>query len=207
MIFLGAPGAGKGTQAARISAALSIPTVSTGEIIRAAVRNETPLGLQFKNYTEKGLLVPDELVVSLMRERLAGEDCRNGFILDGFPRTIRQAEFLDSAGIPIDRVINIEVPDENIVRRMSGRRFCPSCQATFHTEYQKPKTEGKCDKCGAALSIRADDLPETVLERLRVYHDQTEPLIGYYKEKLFTVDGTESIEAITQTILGGLQND
>lgn len=205
LIFLGAPGAGKGTQAARISEALSIPAVSTGDIIRGAVRAGTPLGLQFKSYSEKGQLVPDELVVALMQERLGQEDCRNGFILDGFPRTLKQAEFLDSAGIPVHRVVDIEVPDEVIVRRMSGRRFCPGCQTTYHVLYKKPKDEGVCDSCKTALDIRADDKPETVLERLKVYHAQTEPLIGYYREKILTVDGTGSVEAITKEILNGLQ--
>ena len=205
LIFLGAPGAGKGTQAARISEALSIPAVSTGDIIRGAVKAGTPLGLQFKSYTDRGLLVPDELVVALMRERLGKEDCREGFILDGFPRTIAQAKFLDSACIPVTRVVNIEVPDEVIVARMSGRRFCPSCQATYHVLYKKPAREGTCDVCWTALETRADDKPETVLERLKVYHAQTEPLVEYYRDKILSVDGTKSVEAITEEILNGLQ--
>ncbi len=205
LIFLGAPGAGKGTQAARISEALSIPAVSTGDIIRGAVKAGTPLGLKFKSYTDKGLLVPDELVVALMQERLGKEDCREGFILDGFPRTVAQAEFLDSAGIPVTCVVNIEVPDETIVRRLSGRRFCPSCQTTYHVIYKKPAKEGVCDACEADLAIRADDKPETVLERLKVYHAQTEPLTEYYRGKILSVDGTKSVEEITAEILNGLQ--
>ena len=205
MIFLGAPGAGKGTQAARISAALAIPAVSTGDIIRSAIKSSSPLGLELKSYTEKGMLVPDELVVALLQDRIEQPDCANGFILDGFPRTIKQAEFLDSAGIHIDRVIDIEVSDENIVRRMSGRRFCPTCQKTYHVVSLKPQVEGICDTCKVPLSIREDDKPETVLRRLQVYHEQTEPLVRYYEDKLVKVDGTRSLEEISEEILGALR--
>lgn len=205
IIFLGAPGAGKGTQAARISAALGIPAVSTGEIIRAAVRSGSPLGMKFKSYTDQGKLVPDELVVALLEERLAKEDCRQGFILDGFPRNIEQAKYLDSANIVIDKVVDIDVPDESIVRRMGGRRFCPQCQSTYHTVYQKPQKDGICDRCGTELILRDDDKPETVLNRLQVYHSQTEPLIAYYAEKLITVDGTASPEEISQKLIEALK--
>ena len=204
LILLGAPGAGKGTQAARISAALGIPAISTGDIIREAIRSGSPLGLEFKRYTDVGSLVPDSLVVSLLQDRLAKPDCQKGFILDGFPRTIEQAKFLDSAGTPIDRVIEIDVADEEIVRRMSGRRFCPKCQKTYHILHAKPQTEGVCDQCQVPLSIREDDKAETVLHRLSVYHDATEPLIRYYREKLLTVDGTRSVEEIEEMILKGL---
>lgn len=204
LIFLGAPGAGKGTLAARISAALAIPAISTGDIIREAIRNGSPLGLEFKSYTDRGSLVPDSLINALLQERLSRSDCENGFILDGYPRTIEQAKFLDSVGISIDRVVDIEVDDESIVRRMGGRRFCPSCSATYHTVYSKPEKDGLCDRCGAALAIREDDKPETVLHRLEVYHDQTEPLIRYYEDKILAVNGRGELDAITSEILAGL---
>ena len=204
LIFLGAPGAGKGTQAARISAALAIPAISTGDIIREAIKTGSPLGLEFKSYTDEGKLVPDELVVTLICDRLAKPDCKNGFILDGFPRTIEQAKFLDQSGESIDRVINIHVADERIVSRMSGRRFCPQCQKTYHVRHNPPQVEGVCDTCKVPLSIREDDKPETVLQRLQVYHNQTEPLVQYYNEKIVTVDGTEDPEMITEKILAAL---
>ncbi len=204
LIFLGAPGAGKGTQAARISAALAIPAISTGDIIREAIRTGSPLGLEMKSYTDQGKLVPDELVVSLLTQRLNKADCENGFILDGFPRTIQQAEFLDRSDCKIDRVVNIEVADDRIVKRMGGRRFCPQCQKTYHVVYSKPAEDGICDTCKVPLSIREDDKPETVLNRLEVYHRQTEPLIRYYQDKLFTVDGTLTPEEITERILEDL---
>lgn len=204
LIFLGAPGAGKGTQAARISAALAIPAISTGDIIREAIRTGSPLGLEMKGYTDQGKLVPDELVVSLLTQRLQKADCENGFILDGFPRTIQQAEFLDRSDCKIDRVVNIEVADDRIVKRMGGRRFCPQCQKTYHVVYSKPAEDGICDTCKVPLSIREDDKPETVLNRLEVYHRQTEPLIRYYQDKLFTVDGTLTPEEITERILEDL---
>ncbi len=205
LIFLGAPGAGKGTQAARISAALAIPAISTGDIIREAIRTGSPLGLELKSYTDQGKLVPDQLVVDLLQERLNQDDCKNGFILDGFPRTIQQAEFLDKTDCNIDRVVNIEVGDESIVRRMSGRRFCPKCQKTYHIVYSKPVEDGICDTCKVSLSIREDDKPETVLNRLKVYHAQTEPLKEYYQSKLFSVDGTETPDEITKRILEDLK--
>ena len=201
LIFLGAPGAGKGTQAARVSAALAIPAISTGDIIREAIKSDSPLGREFKSYTEKGKLVPDALVVELVKNRLAQADCKNGFILDGFPRTIEQAKFLDDTDIVIDTVIDIFVPDEHIVRRMNGRRFCSKCQKTYHTQYNKPLVEGVCDTCQIPLSIRDDDKPETVLQRLEVYHFQTEPLETYYKDKTVKVDGTKNPEEITREIL------
>ncbi len=201
LIFLGAPGAGKGTQAARICAALAIPAISTGDIIREAIRSGSPLGTEFKSYIDQGALVPDELVVELVKERLNQPDCEGGFILDGFPRTINQAKFLDQTRFTIDRVVNIDVSDESIVRRMGGRRFCPQCQKTYHIVYNKPAKEGICDTCNIPLSIREDDKPETVLHRLSVYHEQTEPLIEYYRDKLFSVDGTKTPEEITEQIL------
>ncbi len=204
LIFLGAPGAGKGTQAAQISAALAVPAISTGDIIRTAIKEGAPLGLKFKSYIDKGLLVPDDLVCAMVKERLAKPDCANGFILDGFPRTIEQAKFLDESGIGIDRVVDIEVSDDDIVRRMGGRRFCPKCQRTYHVLYNKPAEDGICDECKAELCIRDDDQPETVLRRLEVYHEQTEPLIAYYEKKLCEVDGTKTPEEITKLILEGL---
>ncbi len=205
LIFLGAPGAGKGTQAARISAALAIPAISTGDIIREAIKGGSDFGLECKRYTEKGHLVPDELVVELLKARLAQSDCENGFILDGFPRTIQQAQSLDRLGVSIDCVINLEVDDDTIIRRMGGRRFCPSCGATYHTVYSKPETDGICDSCKTELAIRDDDKPETVLCRLTVYHKQTEPLIDYYADKILTVDGTRDADLIAEEILAGLK--
>lgn len=204
LILLGAPGAGKGTQAARISAALGIPAISTGDIIRSAIKTGSPLGLELKSYTDKGALVPDELVVALLQDRLKDADCENGYILDGFPRTIEQAKFLDRA-VHIDRVVNIVVEDEVIVRRMGGRRFCPTCHATFHTVYSKPQVEGICDHCKAPLTIRDDDKPETVLHRLQVYHEQTEPLEAHYADIMLSVDGTRDVEMIATEILEGLK--
>ncbi len=205
LIFLGAPGAGKGTQAARISVALAIPAISTGDIIRSAINKGTPLGLEFKRYTDQGCLVPDDLVNALVKDRLEEPDCKDGFILDGFPRTTMQAKFLDESGIVIDAVVDIEVSDDTIVRRMGGRRFCPKCQKTYHVLYTKPAVEGRCDICGEELSIREDDKPETVLHRLSVYHQQTEPLIDFYKEKIVTVDGTHTPEEIEREILAALK--
>lgn len=206
IIFLGAPGAGKGTQAEKASAALSIPAVSTGNIIREAIANETEMGKRAKAYTEKGELVPDEVVIGIIKERLAQPDCKEGFILDGFPRTVPQAEALDRMGIEIDRVVNIEVPDETIVSRMSGRRVCPSCGASYHTEY-KPSADGvHCDSCGSELIIRKDDSPEVVLSRLQVYHEKTEPLKDYYDKKgiLRNVIGQEKVEDTTELTIKAL---
>lgn len=208
IIFLGAPGAGKGTQAEIIAAKLNIPTVSTGNIIREALKNGTEMGLKAKAYTEAGKLVPDDVVIGIIKERLAKEDCAGGFILDGFPRTIPQAEALDTMGISIDKVVDIDVPDQTVVNRMSGRRVCKSCGASYHIENKPSKVEGKCDSCGGELQIRKDDAPETVLDRLKVYHEQTEPLKDFYKNcgKLRLVDGTAAIEEITASILKVLED-
>ena len=199
IIFLGAPGAGKGTQAEKVAAKLNIPTISTGAIIRSALKEGTEMGLAAKAYIEAGKLVPDEVVIGIIKERLAENDCQNGFILDGFPRTIAQAEALDAMGIAIDLVVNISVDDATIVERMSGRRVCAACGATFHTVFN-PSAKGEaCDKCGAELSIRKDDKPEVVADRLRVYHAETEPLERYYAAKgiLKTVIGQEKLEDTT----------
>lgn len=199
IIFLGAPGAGKGTQAEKVAAKLNIPTISTGAIIRAALKEGTEMGLAAKAFIEAGKLVPDEVVIGIIKERLAQDDCNNGFILDGFPRTIAQAEALDAMGINIDLVVNIFVDDATIVERMSGRRVCPACGATFHTQY-KPSADGdKCDKCGVELTIRKDDKPEVVKDRLVVYHKETEPLERYYEAKgiLKTVIGQEDLADTT----------
>ena len=208
LIFLGAPGAGKGTQAEIISERLNIPTVSTGNIIREALANGTEMGLKAKSFIEAGKLVPDDVVIGIIRERLAKGDCDGGFILDGFPRTIPQAQALDTMGINIDKVVEIDVPDENVVNRMSGRRVCKACGASYHIVNKPPQTEGICDSCGGELSIRKDDAPETVLDRLNVYHEQTEPLKEYYAQcgKLRSVDGTASITDITDAILKVLED-
>ena len=206
LILLGAPGAGKGTQAEIISEKYNIPTISTGNIIRAALKEGTEMGLRAKAYTEKGELVPDEVVIGIIRERLAQDDCKNGFILDGFPRTIPQAEALESMGISVDAALSIEVADSEIVKRMSGRRVCPVCGASFHTEYKKPAKEGVCDLCGEKLIIRKDDEPETVLNRLNIYHDQTEPLKDFYKSKgkLIEVEGQDEVADTTALVLKAL---
>ena len=208
LIFLGAPGAGKGTQAEIIAAELKIPTISTGNIIREALANGTDMGLKAKAFIEAGKLVPDDVVIGIIKERLANEDCNNGFILDGFPRTIPQAEALDNMGIIIDKVVDIDVPDENIVNRMSGRRVCKACGSSYHIENKKPKVEGVCDACGGELQIRKDDAPETVLDRLNVYHEQTEPLKDFYAKcgKLRSVEGTAPITEITAAILKVLED-
>ena len=209
IIFLGAPGAGKGTQAEIVSEKLAIPTVSTGNIIRAALKNGTPMGLQAKAYIEAGKLVPDDVVIGIIKDRLAEDDCQNGFILDGFPRTIPQAEALDEMGIVIDRVIDIEVADEKIAKRMSGRRVCKACGNSYHLEYKKPAVDGVCDACGGELVQRKDDAPETVLERLKVYHDETEPLKSYYEKqgKLFIVEGQEEVADTTALTLKALEDN
>ena len=206
LILLGAPGAGKGTQAEIISEKFNIPTVSTGNIIRAALKAGTEMGLKAKAYTDKGELVPDSVVIGIIRERLSESDCENGFILDGFPRTIPQAEALDSMGITIDAALSIEVADSEIVKRMSGRRVCPACGASYHTEYKKPEKEGICNLCGEALIIRKDDEPATVENRLKVYHDQTEPLKSYYKAqgKLLEVEGQDEVKDTTALVLAAL---
>ena len=206
LILLGAPGAGKGTQAEIICEKAGIPAISTGNIIRAALKNGTEMGLKAKSYMDAGKLVPDDVVIGIIKERLAEDDCQNGFILDGFPRTIPQAEALDAMGVNIDCVLSIEVPDEKIVTRMSGRRVCAACGASYHIEYKKPEVEGVCNLCGGALSIRKDDEPETVLDRLHVYHEQTEPLKGYYEKtgKLRTVVGQEEVADTTKLTLAAL---
>lgn len=200
LILLGAPGAGKGTQAEKICEKLSIPTISTGNIIRAALKNGTEMGKKAQKFIDAGQLVPDDVVIGIIKERLFEDDCKAGFILDGFPRTIPQAEALDEMGIEIDCVLSIEVPDEKIVTRMSGRRVCPSCGASYHTEYKKPEKDGICNLCGAELVIRKDDEPATVLDRLHVYHEQTEPLKDYYAKtgKLRTVIGQEEVADTTK---------
>lgn len=208
LILLGAPGAGKGTQAEVICEKLSIPAISTGNIIRAALKNGTQMGLKAKSFIEAGQLVPDEVVIGIIKERLQESDCENGFILDGFPRTIPQAEALDEMGIRIDKVIDIEVEDEDIVIRMSGRRVCSNCGASYHTEYKKPTEDGVCNSCGGDLVQRKDDYPETVLERLKVYHEQTEPLKDYYEKKgiLRIVEGQEEVKDTTALTLKALED-
>ncbi|MDD7771050.1 adenylate kinase [Suipraeoptans intestinalis] len=207
IVMLGAPGAGKGTQAKKIAAKFGIPHISTGDIFRANIKNETELGKKAKAYMDQGLLVPDELTVSLVTDRVVQEDCKTGYVLDGFPRNIPQAEALtealDEMGEALGFAINVEVPDANIVRRMSGRRACVGCGATYHLEYAPTKEEGICDTCGKELILREDDKPETVEKRLRVYHEQTQPLIDYYREKgiLYSVDGTKDIQDVFQNIL------
>ena len=208
IIFLGAPGAGKGTQAEIVSKKLSIPTVSTGNIIRAALKDETEMGLKAKEYIEAGKLVPDDVVIGIIKDRLSESDCAKGFILDGFPRTIPQAKALDDMGIVIDKVIDIEVADENIAKRMSGRRVCKSCGSSYHTEYKKPAKEGVCNACGGELVRRKDDAPETVLERLKVYHEETEPLKDYYAKtgKLRIVEGQENVADTTALTFKALED-
>ena len=207
LIFLGAPGAGKGTQAEIVSREYNIPTISTGAIIREAIKTGTEMGNKAKEYTTKGELVPDEVVIGIIDERLKADDCKNGFILDGFPRTIPQAEALEKMGVNIDKVVNIDVEEEAIITRMSGRRSCPVCGATFHTVYKPSKDGEKCDKCGADLLIREDDKPETVKNRLAIYHEQTEPLINFYTEKgiLVTVKGQEEVADTTALTLEALK--
>lgn len=206
LILLGAPGAGKGTQAELISKKLDIPTISTGNILRAAMKNETPVGLKAKEYMDKGALVPDDVIVGIVRERLAEDDCQKGFILDGMPRTIAQAEALENAGIDIDAALSLEVPDEVIEKRMTGRRACPECGATYHVEANPPHVEGVCDECGGKLTVRKDDKPETVKNRLKVYHAETEPLIDFYKSrgKVRAVSGEGSLEDIAKNVFAAL---
>lgn len=203
IILLGAPGAGKGTQAELICERLSIPTISTGNIIRAALKSGTEMGLKAKSFMDEGKLVPDDVVIGIIKERLAQDDCKNGFILDGFPRTIPQAEALDAMGVVIDKVIDIEVPDENIVARMSGRRVCEKCGASYHLVYKKPAKDGVCNLCAGALVQRKDDHPDTVMSRLKVYHDETEPLKDYYNKqgKLAVVEGQEEIADTSALVL------
>lgn len=207
LILLGAPGAGKGTQAEILSRELNIPTISTGNILRAAIKNGTPVGLQAKSYIDSGKLVPDDVIMGIIEERLANPDCANGYILDGVPRTIPQAEAMEKKGIAIDCALSIEVSDEVIIERMSGRRTCKDCSQTFHIVNNPPKVEGKCDFCGGELTIRKDDAPETVKARLLTYHEETEPLKAFYAErgKLRTVENQPSIEATTAVIKKALE--
>lgn len=207
IIMLGAPGAGKGTQASRVAEKYGVPHISTGDIFRKNIKEQTELGLKAKSYMDQGMLVPDELVVEIVADRLTWDDCSKGYVLDGFPRTIPQAESLDEIleklGQKIDYAINVEVADEVIVQRMSGRRACLTCGATYHTEYLRPKVEDVCDHDGAALVLRDDDKPETVKKRLQVYHEQTQPLMDYYQaqKKLREVDGTKAVEAVFDDII------
>lgn len=207
IIMLGAPGAGKGTQAKKIADRYQIPHISTGDIFRANIKEGTELGKKAKSYMDQGLLVPDELTLELIMDRFQNPDCANGYVLDGFPRTIPQAEALTAAleknGDSIDYAINVEVPDENIIARMSGRRACLACGATYHVVYAPTKVEGVCDRCGEKLVLRDDDKPETVKKRLDVYHSQTQPLIDYYTKqgKLAEVDGTQSVDAVFDAIV------
>ena len=207
IIMLGAPGAGKGTQAKMIADKYGVPHVSTGDIFRANIKNGTELGMEAKRYMDQGLLVPDELTVKILLDRVSQPDCKNGYVLDGFPRTIPQAEVLDKAlaelGESIDYAIDVDVPDENIVKRMSGRRACVSCGATYHVVHVPPKKEGICDRCGSELILRDDDKPETVKNRLDVYHKQTQPLIDFYTKKgvLKTVDGTVDMQDVFKAIV------
>lgn len=208
LILLGAPGAGKGTQAEVIMDHLNIPAISTGNIIREALKNGTEVGLKAKSYMDAGKLVPDEVVIEIIKERLAQDDCKNGFILDGFPRTVPQAEALDAMGITIDKVVDIEVADEKIAQRLGGRRVCANCGASYHTEYKPSKVEGVCDKCGGPTVQRKDDEPATVLDRLKVYHEQTEPLKDYYAKKgiLAVVYGAEEVSETSARTLKALED-
>ena len=206
LILLGAPGAGKGTQAERLCKVLEIPTISTGNILRAAVKNGTPTGLKAKAFMDAGKLVPDEVIIGIITERLAEDDCKNGYILDGVPRTIAQAEAMEKAGINFDAVVSIEVADEVIMERMSGRRVCESCGASYHLVAVPPKVAGVCDSCGGKLVQRKDDAPETVKDRLAVYHKETEPLKDFYAQRglLKSVENQPSVEATTAAILKAL---
>ena len=207
LILLGAPGAGKGTQAEIISEKYNIPTISTGNIIRAALKNGTEMGLKAKSYIDAGELVPDDVVSGIIKERLSEADCKEGYILDGFPRTIPHAVALDDMGFVIDAALSIEVADAESVKRMSGRRVCEKRGASYHTEYKKPDVEGVCNLCGGKLVIRKDDEPETVQNRLHVYHEQTEPLKDFYKGcgKLITVEGQDEVEDTTRLVLDALE--
>lgn len=206
LILLGAPGAGKGTQAEILSEKLGIPTISTGNILRAAVKEGTPTGLEAKSYMDAGKLVPDSVIIGIVAERLAKEDCAKGYILDGVPRTLPQAQALDAAGVTFDHVVSIEISDQEIEERMGGRRVCQNCGAPYHISAKPPRVEGVCDACGGPLVQRADDRPETVRHRLEVYHAETEPLKGYYEAKglLAPVANQDSIEATTKAILEAL---
>jgi len=207
IILLGAPGAGKGTQAEIISEKMNIPAISTGAIIREAVKNQTETGKKAKEYMDSGALVPDEVVINIIKERLLDDDCKNGFILDGFPRTVPQAKALDDMGVVIDKVISIEVEDEKIIKRMSGRRVCAKCGMSYHIEYKPTKVPDVCDKCGDKLVLRSDDAPETVKKRLEVFHEQTEPLKEYYEKtgRLKLAYGQEIIADTTAQVMAALE--
>jgi adenylate kinase len=206
LILLGAPGAGKGTQAEVICDHLQIPAISTGNILREAVKNGSELGLKAKSFMDSGALVPDEVVINILKERIAQDDCKKGFILDGFPRTVPQAEALDAMGVQIDCVLSLEVADEAIMQRLSGRRVCQDCGASYHIDYKPSKVEGVCDRCGGKTVQRKDDEPETIKDRLNVYHTQTEPLKAYYSKtgKLVTVEGQEEVADTTALVLKAL---
>ena len=208
LILLGAPGAGKGTQAEKIVEKYSIPAISTGNIIRAALKEGTEMGLKAKSYMEAGQLVPDDVVIGIIKDRLAQSDCENGFILDGFPRTIPHAQALEDMGVAIDKVLDIEVPDEKITARMSGRRVCSKCANSYHLLYKKPKQEGICDACGGELVQRKDDAPETVQARLKEYHEMTEPLKDFYQKlgKLVIVEGQEEVADTTALVFKALED-
>lgn len=205
-IFLGAPGAGKGSLAVKVAEEYKIPHISTGDIFRANIKAQTPLGVKVKAIIDSGSLVSDDLTFELVKDRLAQDDCKNGFILDGFPRTVPQAQALKEMGVEIDHVIDIEVPDETIMQRMTGRRVCGECGATYHLVYNPPKVENTCDKCGHELIIRKDDHPDTVKDRLQVYHEQTEPLKDFYKELnvLYMIEGDKPVEEVTKDTLNAL---
>ena len=208
LILLGAPGDGKGTQAEKIVEKYGIPAVSTGNIIRAALKAGTEMGLKAKSFMDAGQLVPDDVVIGIIKDRLQEKDCENGFILDGFPRTIPQAQALEDMGVDIDKVLDIEVPDEKITARMSGRRVCSKCANSYHLLYKKPKTEGVCDACGGELIQRKDDAPETVQARLKEYHEMTEPLKDFYKKlgKLVIVEGQEEVADTTALVFKALED-
>lgn len=208
LILLGAPGAGKGTQAEKIVEKFNIPAISTGNILRAAVKDGTEMGLKAKSFMDAGQLVPDEVVIGIIKDRLKENDCENGFILDGFPRTIPQAQALEDSGIEIDKVVDIEVPDEKITKRMSGRRVCAKCANSYHLEYKKPLVDGVCDACGGELIQRKDDAPETVLARLAEYHEMTEPLKDFYQNlgKLVIVQGQEEVADTTALVFAALED-
>lgn len=207
LIMLGAPGAGKGTHAADLSEHFGIPTISTGNMIREALKNGTEMGKKAKSFMDEGKLVPDEVVIGIVKERLSQDDCKKGFILDGFPRTIPQAEALDNMGVNIDFAINIEVSDERIIKRMSGRRVCEGCGKPYHIVRQKPKVDGVCDDCNGTLVQRKDDHPDTVLARLNIYHKETEPLVDYYREhgKLVDIEGLDDVAQTTSNILSVIE--
>lgn len=209
LILLGAPGAGKGTHAEVICKKWNIPSISTGNILREAVKNQTELGNKAKSYMESGKLVPDQLVIEILQERIRKKDCENGFILDGFPRTVAQAEALEEMNVSIDRVLDIEVEDEKILERLSGRRVCEDCGASYHVSFRPPKEEGVCDLCGGKVVQRKDDQPETVKDRLCVYHEQTEPLKDYYQDKgiLTVVLGQEEMEETSRLVLEALEKE